>query len=154
MEENPNQESSLEQNPIDKDKITEIPHILPYGHSVGGALVKPEDKGKIKGRAIAAMNQQTEMHLDQIREQIELLARQAQEIQHRVRISEQIYLSEMAFEPVIGHLYHLYEKGEERWILSLLSPEEWGASIPYIRFIASVKLLADHTWEIIRKGEE
>ena len=69
MEENPNQESSLEQNPIDKDKITEIPHILPYGHSVGGALVKPEDKGKIKGRAIAAMNQQTEMHLDQIREQ-------------------------------------------------------------------------------------
>ena len=154
MEENPKKESSLEQNPIDKDKITEIPHILPYGHSVGGALVKPEDKGKIKGRAIAAMNQQTEMHLDQIREQIELLARQAQDIQHRVRISEQIYLSEMAFEPVIGHLYHLYEKAEETWILSLLSPEEWGAAIPYIRFIASVKLLADHTWEIVRKGEE
>lgn len=154
MEEQSNKESSLEQNPIDKDKITEIPHILPYGHSVGGALVKPEDKGKIKGRAIAAMNQQTEMHLDQIREQIELLARQAQDIQHRVKISEQIYLSEMAFEPVIGHLYHLYEKGEERWTLSLLSPEEWGGSIPYIRFIASVKLLADHTWEIVRKGED
>lgn len=154
MEEKSKQESSLEQNPIDKDKITEIPHILPYGHSVGGALVKPEDKGKIKGRAIAAMNQQTEMHLDQIREQIELLARQAQDIQQRVKISEQIYLSEMAFEPVIGHLYHLYEKAEETWILSLLSPEEWGVSIPYIRFIASVKLLADHTWDIVRKGEE
>ncbi|MEM6631751.1 MAG: DUF2452 domain-containing protein [Bacteroidota bacterium] len=152
MKNKPEEKQPAQFNPIDKDKITEVPHILPYSHSVGGAIVKPEDKGKIKGRAIAAMNQQTEMHLDQIREQIELLAKQAQDIQHRVQISEKIYLSDMPFEPVIGHLYHLYEKAEERWVLSMLSPEEWGRSIPYISFLASVKLLADHTWEIVRKG--
>ena len=71
---------------------------------------KPIDKGRIKGRAVEAMYDQTEMQLDQIREQIELLAKQAKNIHDRVNISEDIYLSDMSFEPLIGFTYHLYEK--------------------------------------------
>ena len=55
------------QNPIDKDKIAESPHLLPYAHTVGGALIKPIDKGRVKGLAVASMYEQTEMQLDQIR---------------------------------------------------------------------------------------
>jgi hypothetical protein len=48
-------------NPIDRDKITETPHLLPYAHSVGSAIIKPLDKGKIKGLGMAAMYEQTDV---------------------------------------------------------------------------------------------
>ena len=77
-------------NPIDDDHITENPSGLEYPHHRGSAIVKAEDKGKIKGRALAAMEQQTTRQMDQIQEQIELLAKQAKKLQSRVEISETI----------------------------------------------------------------
>ena len=71
------------ENPIDPDKVTENPHSLEYGHHAGSAVVKPEDQGKVKGRAIAAMEHQTDMQMDQIREQMKLLADQARALQDR-----------------------------------------------------------------------
>lgn len=135
-------------NPIDADKITETPHLLPYAHHRGSVVIEPIDRGKIKGRAIAAMYEQTDVYLDQIRQQIELLARQAQAIRDRVEISEKIYSAEMGFEPIIGKTYHLYLRKNGNHLLSLVAPQEWGRKMPY-EFVASVKLLADHTWEVI-----
>ena len=96
------QESKSAVNPIDKDKVAANPHLLPYAHTVGGALIKPEDKGRIKGRAVSAMYEQTDMQLDQLRKQFELLAQQAKEIQDRVTISEKIYLADIPFSPLIN----------------------------------------------------
>ena len=138
------------QNPIDPDKVAENPHLLPYAHTVGGSVIKPIDKGRVKGLAVEAMYDQTEMQLDQIREQINLLAEQAKAIHDRVRISEDIYLADINFKPLIGHLYHLYKKKDESNVLSMIGPNEWGKNMPY-EFIASVKLLADHTWEILEQ---
>jgi hypothetical protein len=140
-------------NPIDEDNITDIPHLLPYAHTVGGVQIKPIDKGRVKGRAVEAMYDQTEMQLDQIRQQIELLARQAKNIHDRVNISEDIYLAEMNFEPLIGFTYHLYEKKDGKKVLSMVGPDEWGPNPPYT-FIATVKMLSDHTWDVLEKGEE
>ncbi len=137
------------QNPIDADKVAENPGLLPYGHHSGSAIVRPEDKGKIKGRALAAMEGQTDIQMQQIREQIELLAAQAQKLQERKEVSEQIYLAEMGFEPLINHVYHLYRKRNGATILSMVAPAEWGRSLPFESHIASVKLLADHTWDIL-----
>ncbi|MGZ3902657.1 MAG: DUF2452 domain-containing protein [Bacteroidia bacterium] len=96
-------------NPIDKDKVTENPGTLPYPHTIGSVVIKPEDKGKIKTRALMAMQEQTNAQLRQIQEQVELLLAQANEITQRVEISERIYQSEIPFEPLIGMVYHLYE---------------------------------------------
>ena len=137
------------QNPIDKDKVAEAPGILPYGHHSGSAIIRPEDRGKIKGRALDAMEDQTEMQMRQIREQIELLAAQAQKLQERKEVSEQIYLAEMGFEPLINHVYHLYQKKNGQTVLSMIGPEEWGHTMPYEALIATVRLLADHTWDIL-----
>ena len=60
-------------NPIDPEKIAENPHLLPYAHERGGATIKAVDKGKIKGLAMTAMYEQTDMQLDQIKAQIDLL---------------------------------------------------------------------------------
>lgn len=140
-------------NPIDPRKIAQVPSTLPYPHTVGGAMVTPIDKGKTKGKAVLAMEEQTHIQMDQIREQIELLAKQAKTLQKRVDISYKIYQADMGFEPAINQLYHLYERKSGDWVLSLVAPEEWGASIPYAEFLASVRLMADHTWEVLEREE-
>jgi Protein of unknown function (DUF2452) len=129
---------------------TEIYHkqlsVLPYSASVAGALIKPNEEGMIKHKALTAMEEQTNMQLDQIRKQIELLALQAQEIQKRKELSLMIYDAKLSFKPNIGQTYYLYEKKDGDHLLSLVSPKEWGATGPFKKFVAAVKLLADHTW--------
>ncbi len=135
-------------NPIDPDKIAENPHLLPYAHTVGGAVIKPIDKGRVKGRAVAAMYEQTDLQLAQIKEQIDLLAEQARKLHERVQLSEEIYQTDMNFEPLIGRTYYLYRRSNGLTVLSMVSPSEWGSKPPYA-FVATVKMLADHTWEIL-----
>jgi len=141
-------------NPVDKDKITDIPGTIKFPHHVGSAVVKPEDRGKIKGRAMMAMRDQTQREMSQLYEQMQLLVRQAEEIKKRVEVSEKIYLSTINFEPVINHIYYLYEKEDGITILSMISPKEWGNTIPYKKYLATIKLLSDHTWDVLEKGSE
>lgn len=120
--------------------------VLPYSSSVSGALIRPTEEGVIKHKALTAMEEQTNMQLNQIRKQIELLALQAQEINKRKELSLMIYNAKLSFKPNIGQTYFLYEKNDGNFMLSLIAPKEWGASMPFNKFVAAVKLLADHTW--------
>jgi len=139
------------QNPIDKDKITETPSTLPYAHHVGSPVIKPIDKGRVKGNAMSAMVEQTNKQMEQIHKQIQLLADQAKDLQKRVEISERIYLADMNFKPLIGHFYYLYQRENQKHFLSMISPEEWGNSLK-MEFISEVKLMSDHTWDVIREN--
>jgi Protein of unknown function (DUF2452) len=120
--------------------------VLPYASSAGSVAIRPTKEGVIKHKALSAMEEQTNMQLDQIKQQIELLARQAQEINKRKELSLMIYEAMLRFKPQIGHVYHLYEKKDGTHMLSLVSPKEWGGNGPFKQFLASVRLLADHTW--------
>jgi hypothetical protein len=120
--------------------------VLPYSASVSGAVIKPTELGVIRHQALSAMEEQTNMQLTQIRQQIELLAIQAKEIQKRKELSMIIYDSKISFAPVIGQIYYLYEKEDGAHLISMISPREWGKRSPY-KFVAVVKLLADHTWK-------
>lgn len=135
-----------------KEKTTENPGILPYAHHAGSAIIKPEDKGKITGRAVAAMHSQTDMQMSQIYQQMQLLADQAKKIQARIEVSERIYQASIAFEPLINHHYFLYQKSDGTDFMSMIAPEEWGRKKDFAQFIAEIKLLADHTWEILREN--
>lgn len=140
-------------NPINPDKITEQPHLLPYAHHVGSAIIRPMDKGKTKGVAMQAMYQQTDIQLHQIKEQVETLIKQAQAIHDRISVSEKIYKADCGFKPLIGTEYYLYEKKDNSWLVSMISPDEWGKSKPY-QYVAAIKMMADSTWYILDKGEE
>ncbi len=120
--------------------------VLPYSASVSGALIKPNEEGMIRHHALNAMEEQTNMQLTQIRQQIELLAIQAKEIQKRKELSMIIYDAKLSFSPVIGQIYYLYEKEDGSHLVSMVGPKEWGPKIPFKAFVAAVKLLADHTW--------
>jgi hypothetical protein len=139
-------------NPIDKDKTAENPGLISFPHHVGSAVIRPEDEGKIKSRALTAMRDQTRKQLDQIRKQAELLQQQAREITARMEISEKIYMADMSFEPFVGHVYHLYfNHSQNKYKMMVVGPDEWGKKVPEnLEFVASVKLMSDYTWEILQ----
>ena len=139
-------------NPIDKDKVAENPGLLPYAHTAGGAVIRPEDKGQIRGNAMTAMYDQTDRQMEQLREQMETLMNQAKSLSNRMQVSEVIYQAEIPFQPVIHHLYHLYQrKSNGSHVLSMVAPNEWGRKAPY-EHLAAVRLLGDHTWEVLEGG--
>ena len=99
------------ENPIDSDKITENPHNLEYGHHSGSALIKPEDEGKLKSRALKAMDHQTDMQLGQIYEQMKLLASQAQKLNERKKyLSLFIKLRPVLNPSLTIHIIYINEK--------------------------------------------
>jgi Protein of unknown function (DUF2452) len=155
----PNGHLRVTQKGIDADKGAytniEIYHkqmsVLPYAASVSGALIKPTEEGVIRHKALTAMEEQTNMQLEQIRQQIELLALQAHEIQTRKELSMIIYGAKLNFAPVIGQTYYLYEKKDGSHVVSMVSPKEWGGgSGPFKSLVAAVRLLADHTWKEVQ----
>ena len=88
-----------------------------------------------------------------LRKQAELIMQQVRDIEDRLQISEHIYESDMRFNPVVGQVYHLYEK-DDHYTLSLVGPQEWGRKgMPFKRFVASVKLLGDHSWDVLKTSE-
>lgn len=122
--------------------------VLPYSASVSGAVIKPTQEGMIRHKVLTAMEEQTNMQLDQIRKQVELLALQAQEIQSRKELSMIVYSAKLNFQPVIGQVYHLYENHDGSYMISMVSPNEWGrGSKSFKQHAAKVQLLADHTWK-------
>jgi hypothetical protein len=138
---------------VDRERLklnsVDLPGLVEYATSASSALIKPEDEGKIKSRALRAMHQQTANQMDQLMEQMKPLIEQAAKLKKRVEISEKIYTAEMSFEPMIGQTYFLYLKKDEQYLLSIISPKEWGDSMPYESFEAEVVLNADHTWDVV-----
>ena len=147
------EEESPVVNPIDPDKITDRPGHLPYPHHIGSPAFVPNESGAIKKRAFRVMHEQSDMQLAQIKEQIDLLAAQARKIQERIEVSKAVYGAEMSFEPLVGEIYYLYAGRENEFVLSMVPNDQWGKKLPFEHFVATVRLLADHTWEVLEKPE-
>ena len=81
--------------------------------------------------------------------QPDLLAQKTKKIQQRVEISQLIYYAEIKFERLVSHNYNLYENDNGEYLLSMIGPKDWGFKGNPYTFISSVKLLGDHTWEIM-----
>lgn len=138
------------ENPIDKDKTAENPGLLEFPHHIGSAPVFKNDRTLIKNKAMSAMIEQTNAQWQQIQQQLELLKQQADKLKQRIEFSERIYNAQMNFEPVIGKVYYLYHnKKNISDVLMMIQPNEWKTMPEHLEFICAVKLLSDHTWEVV-----
>ena len=133
----------------EREKITDFPGLIQFANSVGSALIKPEDKGRIKGNAVAAMHDQTNRQFHQLYDQMQTLVNQANLLKKRVTVSERIYQADIGFTPVIDKIYFLYKRKKEGDVLSMVGPKEWGKKMPFEAYVAKVRLMSDHTWEVI-----
>ena len=67
------------------------------------------------------------------------------ELQEEFYWNKLVYESQINFQPVIGNVYHLYERDDNTNFLSLIAPNEWGMS-----YIGSFKLKHNRKWEKIQ----
>ncbi len=141
----------MEENTIE-ESYTGSASLSPIPLSIGSPVIRPEDKNKIKANAVEAMHHYANQEIGMLKKQADLIMSQVREIEARLKISEQIYESNLKFTPVVNQVYHLYEK-DSYYNLSLIGPEEWGRSKTVGKYLASVKLLGDHSWDVIRKAE-
>ena len=124
------------------------PYAAPYPITVASPKIDPMDKSLMKANAHESMQNQAEQQISMLQKQATLLMNQAKEIQDRLKVSHTIYQADMNFEPVVGTMYHLYQREDESWLLSMIAPYEWGKKIPFT-FLHTVRLLADKTWDIL-----
>lgn len=128
--------------------------LAPVPMSVASALIRPMDKGKLRTNALETVEKQANQQIDMLKKQAELIMKQVGEIETRVRIASEIYQSDIGFEPIIGSIYHLYQKEDDSRFLSMVGPDEWGRSPKKkFNFVASVRLLADRTWDVLKMEE-
>ena len=126
--------------------------LSPIPLSIGSPAIRPEDKNKIKANAVEAMHHYANQEIMMLKKQADLIMSQVREIEARLKISEHIYESDLKFTPTVNQIYHLYEK-DEYYKLSLIGPNEWGRSKTVGKYVASVKLLGDHSWDVIMKAD-
>jgi hypothetical protein len=140
----------MSNRPQDVAADDQILALLPYAHMRGGFVIKPEDMGRAKGLAIEAMEGQVNGQLKQIYDQVATLAKQAKAIRTRAEVSYKIYQCDLRFEPRINQTYYLYDSEDGKPQLSLIAPDEWTTDKAHL---ATVRLLADHTWEVLESSD-
>lgn len=75
-------------------------------------------------------------------ERFDEIKKKFEELQEEYYWNNLVYESEIKFNPVVGKVYHLYDKGNGHRFLSLIAPNEW--DIPYI---GSFNLKYNRKWE-------
>ncbi|MBC98365.1 MAG: hypothetical protein CME63_11480 [Halobacteriovoraceae bacterium] len=147
--------TSIDVDSIDLERmktlVSDAPGKSEYAVERGGTSFAPTQEGAIKSRAFKVMDEQISMQMDNIMEQIQVLAKQAEDLKSRRILSEQIYSAKIKFEPLVGDIYYLYNSPQGR-ILSILSPSEFGEKKledNKYEFLAKARLLADCTWQIL-----
>jgi len=112
--------------------------ILPYGTSVSAPVIKLDDVGAFKERGVNRVQKSFNAKYKE-------LVDEYNDLLDAVKLNDIIYNSNYAFEPVIGEIYHLYERHNGKFFLSLISPQEWN-----MKHVTSVRLNSEHKWVLIK----
>ena len=125
----------------------------PVPMTVSSPVIKLIDKNKVVANAVEAMHMQAQQQIDMLRKQAELIMQQVKAIEDRLKISALVYKADMRFKPVMGQVYHLYEKNiEGEFLVSMIAPQEWGRSKSFKRHLSTIRLLSDSTWDVLDKA--
>ena len=130
-------------------EITTIPELsaqpsrafMPYPVSTLSPPIVPNDLTSFKTRGISQIERDMQQKLSEIREDY------LRAIDH-FNWNKLVYEAEIRFEPVVGEIYHLYDMGDGRRALSMISPDQW----PH-RHLATVRLNYDRQWLVVETGK-
>lgn len=116
------------------DNVADNPGLLPYGSNVGAPRIIPDNIESWKVSKLEGVNNHFKTKFNEIINEYETLM-------NEFAWNEMIYKSKFNFEPLVGHIYHLYSRNDEEVFLSLIGPNEWLQ--PYL---GSFKLNSDNKW--------
>jgi hypothetical protein len=93
---------------------------------------------------------------DRIKELVDVLEKQAQQIKRRLEITDAVHAAEYQFQVMMGQVYWLvWEKRKEKTLLVLNGPDDWSTGIPPdYEYMSAVKYMGDHTWLEVDNHQE
>lgn len=121
------------------EKVETKFNLLPFGSNVAAPNITKEDVSVFLRQSTGRFNHYIDQKFLEIRSEME-------ELLNLYQLNEEIYSSELRFEPVVGYTYHLYTKKDGSKFLSLIAPNEW--NMPYI---CSVTLNTEGRW-VLQSG--
>jgi hypothetical protein len=111
------------------------PRELTYGSNLGAPVIKIDNVDGWRLSKVKDVNSEFETRYN------ELLA-QAQKLKEEYDWNELIYTkAHYTFQPVVGQVYHLYDRGDDSLFLSIIEPSSWK-----MQYIASFKLDSSNKW--------
>ena len=92
---------------------------LTYGSNIGAPVIKLDEVSTWKQGKVKEVN-------DQFKTKFEELKKEAEKLINEYNWNELIYSQvEYSFQPVVGHIYHLYIRKNESMFLSMIEPNQW-----------------------------
>jgi len=121
------------------DRVADSPMTTPYGTDLSApAFTVPDVQGFKKEQAAEASHR--------FHQRYEELEQAMQELMTQAQYNDRLLNASMAFKPIIGRVYYLYNKDGNDFI-SMVSPEEFGKSYMQSKtFVGAYKILADNAW--------
>jgi hypothetical protein len=111
------------------------PRELTYGSNLSAPVIKVDDVIGWRQSKVQEVN-------DQLKSRYEELMAEANKLMEEYNWNDMMYTKvEYSFQPIVGHVYHLYMREDESLFLSIISPQEWK-----IKHIGSFRLDSTNKW--------
>lgn len=125
---------------------------LPYSISRLGAKIELVELAREIETADRTVASVANAKLTVIADQIKALQAQAHKVLDEAKWQQALHHVQCNFQKKPGHIYFLYMKNNGLFF-SMLSPEEWGGSLPY-PFQGAFRLQLDLSWEQLEGDED
>lgn len=110
-------------------------NILPYGSNIGAPSIKLNNLSLWKSRGISSYKSVLKSKVDKIKDEYSVLV-------DEYNTNDLLYNAKYDFEPIIGEVYHLYEKEDkDENFLSLIHPKTWRK-----KHLGSFKINSEKVW--------
>jgi len=112
--------------------------LKPYATNVSAPVITATDTVAWKNRSINKVNHKIKTKYLELKAEYE-------KMMEEFHYNSLIFEAKFSFEPIIGEIYHLYERDNGETFLSLIAPEQCN-----FNHIGSFYLNADQTWEKVQ----
>ena len=120
---------------FDEESQTYNANMLTYGTNIGSPSIIANNLSNWKSNGIVTYNHVLKSKVQKIKEEYDLLVEE-------YKNNELLYHAKYEFEPIIGEVYHLYQKdNKDECFLSLIHPKNWSKT-----HLGSFKLSSDKVW--------
>jgi hypothetical protein len=129
-------------------------NVSPYLTEAGSVKFDLVPVEQQKDIMINVARMHAEQEYNRIMDLVAVLQKQADEIKHRLSITDMVHAAKYDFQIAHGNTYWLicdHRKNITR--LSILGPSDWSTGIPEgYEYITQVKWLGDYTWQEIKEN--
>ncbi|WP_371736661.1 DUF2452 domain-containing protein [Cellulophaga sp. HaHaR_3_176] len=109
--------------------------LKPYATSVGAPIIKTVDTVAWKNKSISKANHHIQAKYLELKQAYD-------EMMDEYNYNNTIYNAKFSFEPIVGDVYHLYQKENDSNFLSLIAPEQCN-----FNYLGSFYLNTELIWE-------